>query len=274
MAMALSMMRVLPAKAAGVKTDRRSSVVCNARRVEFGQAVAAVTAATALAVGSAHALTYDQLQSMSYLQTLKAGSYKLEGFCMEPMAFQVRDESQFKGGKPAFVDTRLLTRLTYSLDAMSGTLKVGADGTAEMAEEDGMDYAATTVQLPGGERVPFLFTIKQFAGKGPLGAIAGDFDVPSYRGSTFMDPKGRGGSTGYESAIGLQTKQDDDAILKENDKKFAVLKGSAVFSVAKVDSETGEVAGVFESMQPGDTDMGAKTPKDVRVRGLWYARLQ
>jgi photosystem II oxygen-evolving enhancer protein 1 len=82
---------------------------------------------------------------------------------------------------------------------MSGTFKVGSDGAAELKEEDGIDYAATTVQLPGGERVAFLFTIKQFDGKGTLDSIKGDFVVPSYRGSSFLDPKvcrGRLGVTG------------------------------------------------------------------------------
>lgn len=50
--------------------------------------------------------------------------------------------------------------------------------------------------------------------------------------------------------------------------------GSAVFSVAKVDPATGEIAGVFESIQPSDTDLGAKAPKDVKITGLWYAQLK
>merc|ERR1712013_657581 len=33
-------------------------------------------------------------------------------------------------------------------------------------EEDGMDFAATTVQLPDGERVPFLFSVKQLVASG------------------------------------------------------------------------------------------------------------
>ncbi len=49
--------------------------------------------------------------------------------------------------------------------------------------------------------------------------------------------------------------------------------GSAVFSVAKVDAATGEIAGVFESIQPSDTDLAAKAPKDVKVTGIWYAQL-
>jgi Manganese-stabilising protein / photosystem II polypeptide len=44
-------------------------------------------------------------------------------------------------------------------------------------------------QLPGGERVPFLFTIKELAAKGTLDGFGGDFLVPSYRGSSFLDPK-------------------------------------------------------------------------------------
>lgn len=78
---------------------------------------------------------------------------------------------------------------------MSGTLKVDGSGNVELTEEDGIDYAPVTVQLPGGERVPFLFTVKNLQAKGSLDAFGGEFTVPSYRGSTFLDPKvrGRGG---------------------------------------------------------------------------------
>ena len=38
---------------------------------------------------------------------------------------------------------------------------MGNGGSIDFKEEDGLDYQATTVQLPGGERVPFLFTIKE-----------------------------------------------------------------------------------------------------------------
>ena len=39
------------------------------------------------------------------------------------------------------------------------------------------------------------------------------------------------------------------------------------------DSLTGEVVGVFESLQPSDTDMGSKAPKEVRIEGIWYGQL-
>lgn len=41
-------------------------------------------------------------------------------------------------------------------------LKVNPDGTVQLKESDSfsLNLAPITVQLPGGERVPFLFTIK------------------------------------------------------------------------------------------------------------------
>jgi hypothetical protein len=74
---------------------------------------------------------------------------------------------------------------------MSGRLTVGGNGSVEFKEDDGIDYAAVTVQLPGGERVPFLFTVKQLDAKGTVDSFSGDFTVPSYRGSSFLDPKVR-----------------------------------------------------------------------------------
>lgn len=255
---------------------------------------AAAVAAASLVAGAASAITFDELQGLTYLQvkgtgvanscptlttggdgsSLKAGTYQISGMCIEPTSFKVKEESQFKDGAAEFVNTKLMTRLTYTLDGLSGKMTVGGDGSIDFKKDnEGIDFAPTTVQLPGGERVPFLFTFKQFAGKGTIDGFSGDFTVPSYRGSSFLDPKGRGGSTGYDTAVGLPAKGDAEELLKENIKSTAALKGSAVFSVAKVDTVTGEVAGVFESVQPSDTDLGAKVPKDVKITGLWYGQL-
>ena len=242
---------------------------------------------------SASAVTYDELQGLTYLQVkgtglantcpvveggvsgkeIKSGDYDLTRFCMEPTSFTVKEESQFKQGESEFSKTRLMTRLTYTLDGMTGAFKVGSDGSVNFQEKDGLDYAPVTVQLPGGERVPFLFTVKEFAGKGNTSQFGGDFVVPSYRGSSFLDPKGRGGSTGYDNAVALPARADSEELQKENQKNTAALKGSAVFNVAKYDPATGEIAGVFESIQPSDTDLGAKVPKDVKITGLWYANI-
>merc|ERR1712187_652529 len=242
----------------------------------------------------ASALTYDEFQGLTYLQVkgsglantcpvidkgstnvadLPAGNYEFESFCLEPTSFKVKEESEFKGRGPQFVDTTHMTRLTYTLDDISGKISIGGDGKVELVEEDGIDYAPTTVQLPGGERVPFLFTVKQLSASGTLENFGGEFNVPSYRGSSFLDPKGRGGSTGYDTAVALPTRGDDEELAKENTKNTTALKGSIVLSAAKVDSKTSEIAGVFQSIQPSDTDLGAKTPKDVKITGLWYARL-
>ena len=52
-------------------------------------------------------------------QELKSGNYKLEKMCIEPTSFTVKEESSFKGGESEFVRTKLMTRLTYTLDAVS-----------------------------------------------------------------------------------------------------------------------------------------------------------
>lgn len=236
-------------------------------------------------------MTYDELQGLTYLQVkgtglantcpvvetgsgpkaLKSGDYKFDKFCVEPTSFTVKEEKA--DGSTEFVKTKLMTRLTYTLDAMSGDFKVGSDGSVSLVEKDGIDYAPTTVQLAGGERVPFLFTLKELQAKGNTSQFGGDFVVASYRGSSFLDPKGRGGSTGYDNAVALPARSDADDLQKENNKNTAALKGSAVFNVAKYDEKTGEIAGVFESIQPSDTDLGSKAPKDVKITGLWYMQL-
>jgi photosystem II oxygen-evolving enhancer protein 1 len=281
-------------KVASRASSRRPVVVAKAQKVEFGQVAAAALLATTMVASSASALTYDELQGLTYLQVkgtgiantcptiengeadikaIKSGEYQFQKFCMEPTSFTVKEESFTKGGVPDFVKTKLMTRLTYTLDEMSGKIKINGD-KVELVEDDGIDYAAVTVQLPGGERVPFLFTVKQLIASGTADSFSGDFNVPSYRGSTFLDPKGRGGSTGYDNAVALPARSDDDELQKENQKSTKALRGSAVFSVAKVDPITGEVAGVFESIQPSDTDLGAKAPKDIKITGLWYLQLQ
>ena len=61
-------------------------------------------------------------------------------FCMEPSTIKVMDEGNF-------VDTKLMTRLTYTLDQMTGDVAI--DGSKfSFQEKDGIDYAAVTVQLP------------------------------------------------------------------------------------------------------------------------------
>merc|ERR1712146_634502 len=83
-------------------------------------------------------------------------------------------------------------------------------------------------------------------------------------------------ATGYDTAVAIPAggAGDEDALGKENNKSIKPLAGKAQLSIAKYDPATGEVAGVFQSVQPSDTDLGAKVPKDIKVQGLWYAQLQ
>jgi len=243
-------------------------------------------------------LTYEQIKGTGLANTcpkveepgsapikLDAGKkYKIDEFCLEPTSFQVLEEKLTKNGLvTSAVDTKVTTRQTYVLTGMEGDL-LQKDGKLTFIEKDGIDYAPTTVQLPGGERVPFLFTVKSLVAQsdGPASSIssglklAGKFTVPSYRTGLFLDPKGRGTTTGYDQAVALPALQagDDSSLFKENDKKFDVLPGSIELKVTDVNAELGEIGGVFVQKQPSDTDLGSKTPKDVLLKGQFFATVQ
>ena len=177
-----------------------------------------------------------------------------------------------------FVNTKLMTRQTYTLYDVGGNLET-VGGKATFFENDGIDYAPTTIQTPGGERVPFLFTVKELVATGngdkikPGFEMGGSFTVPSYRTGLFLDPKGRGTTTGYDQAGALPGIQNgvggDSFMFNENNKKFDVLKGDIEFAVNTVDEANGDMGGVFVSTQPGDTDMGGKEPKTILIKGIW-----
>merc|ERR1719378_1177543 len=252
--------------------------------------------------GPAQALTKEETNSLSYLQVKGSGfanrcpdvagegkievggkTLKVTDMCIEPMAWQVAEITVNKKGEAntEFVNTKLMTRQTYSLDGISGTMKSDG-GKATFFEEDGIDYAATTVQLPGGERVPFLFTVKDLVAKGNGATVkkgfemGGSYTVPSYRTGLFLDPKGRGTTTGYDFAGALPALQTGGSLseeeggsndlFKEENKRFDVLKGDVEFQVKNVNAEEKEFGGIFVSTQPSDTDMGAKVPKNILTK--------
>eukprot|EP00971_Amphidinium_carterae_P331084 6464464-Amphidinium_carterae.1 len=130
------------------------------------------------------------------------GGARMKKMCFEPKSFAV--EAETKSGKK-FVNTRLVTRQTYTLEQIEGQLKSEGGNLTfveeDAASQDGIDFAASTVQLPNGERVPFLFTMKKLVAKGsgsefkPGFTWGGEYEasacVPSYRTGGFLDPKGR-----------------------------------------------------------------------------------
>ncbi|MBW4655359.1 MAG: photosystem II manganese-stabilizing polypeptide [Kaiparowitsia implicata GSE-PSE-MK54-09C] len=209
-------------------------------------------------------------------------AYRIAKLCLQPDEFAVKTEPTSRRQEARFIDGKPLTRYTTTIDQVSGDLKYDADHSLVFIEEDGFDFQATTVLLPGGEEVPFLFTIKGLVAKTP-GAVdsvntstdfEGAFKVPSYRTSNFLDPKGRGLTAGYDSAVALPAQADDEELQKENKKQFVTGEGTISLQVTKVDSTTGEISGSFESLQPSDTDMGGKEPLEVRVKGRFYARVE
>jgi photosystem II oxygen-evolving enhancer protein 1 len=240
-------------------------------------------------------LTYEQIRGTGLANTCpqlgetsrgsipleKGQSYVLRDLCLEPVNFFVKEEPSSKRQQALFVAGKPMTRATSTIDQVSGTLASNSDGSLTFYEEDGFDFQAITVLLPGNELVPFLFSIKGLVATTQPGLdsintstdFEGNFKVPSYRTSNFLDPKGRGLTTGYGAAVGLPA-TDNEELARENMKRFDTGTGSISLQISKVNSATGEVAGTFESIQPSDTDMGGKEPMDVRVRGLFYGRVE
>jgi photosystem II oxygen-evolving enhancer protein 1 len=239
-------------------------------------------------------LTYEQIKGTGLANTCPkvenggaekiaiSGKKRLQDFCLEPTSFQILEERLTKQGLVTeAVDTKVTTRQTYVLTGIEGDL-VQDGGKLAFIEQDGIDYAPTTVQLPGGERVPFLFTVKNLVAKADgANAIdtntkfAGGFKVPSYRTGLFLDPKGRGTTTGYDQAVALPAMQagGDDQMFKENNKKFEVLDGNIELKVTAVNAELGEIGGVFVHKQPSDTDLGSKVPKELLLKGVWFGTI-
>lgn len=207
--------------------------------------------------------------------------FRLFDLCIQPTEFFVEVEPANVRQEPEFIPGTLLTRATTSLDQVSGTISIDENRVLNFVEEDGIDFQPITVQLPGGEQFPFLFTIKNLVAASPRGIAAidastdfgGEFDVPSYRGAVFLDPKGRGVASGYDTAVAVPASGDDAEYQRANVKRVGLRQGEVSFRVERIDPDSGEIAGTFESLQPSDTDLGARDPEEVKIRGVFYARL-
>jgi photosystem II oxygen-evolving enhancer protein 1 len=253
----------------------------------------AVTLAAALTLGSEvqpslagpftqseiQTLTYDQIKGTGLANTCPtvedpdvsdkiavSGKEKLTNFCLEPTTFHVLEEKlTIDGIKTEAVDSKVVTGRTYTLAGMEGRLE--KDGAkVRLVEQDGLDHAQTTVQLPGGERVPLLFTVKNLVAEANTPEIstntkfAGSFKVPSYRTNLYIDPKGRAASD-----------FGDDGHFQENKKAFDI--GKTEFTVTSVNADLGEIGGVFVHQQPSDEDLGFEEPKTVLVQGEWFGQI-
>ncbi len=241
-------------------------------------------------------LTYDQIRNTGLankcpqLSEMTRGNlplevgkkYQLVGMCIEPTAYFVKEAPTSKRQEASYVPGKVLTRYTSSLDQVRGDLTLEPDGSLVFAETGGIDFQAITVQLPGGQQEPFLFTVKGLVAKSESGFsgittstdLSGSYKVPSYRTSNFLDPKGRGLATGYDTAVALPASGDSEEYVKETTKAFDIGEGRISLSVSKIDGTTGEIGGTFEAEQPSDTDMGTAAPVDIKLQGVFYARLE
>jgi photosystem II oxygen-evolving enhancer protein 1 len=203
--------------------------------------------------------------------------YQLREICLHPSEVFVKGEPANKRQEAQFVAGKILTRYTSSLDQVFGDLTVSGDKLT-FKELGGIDFQPVTVLLPGGEEVPFTFSSKELVAEASGAAIStstdfsGPYRAPSYRTSNFLDPKGRGLTTGYSSAVGLVPAGDEFS--GETVKAYVDGTGTLNLSITKVDAETGEFAGVFTALQPSDTDMGTKPAVDVKITGELYGRLE
>jgi photosystem II oxygen-evolving enhancer protein 1 len=211
-----------------------------------------------------------------------AQSYVLTDLCIEPKEYFVKEEPTNKRKEAEFIPGKVLTRDTSTLEQITGILTAGSDGVLTFKEQDGIDFQAITIQLPGGEQVPFLFTIKNLVASTQPGFdsinsstdFEGEFKVPSYRGQVFLDPKGRSVASGYDTAVALPARGDEETFTRANVKQLVSGNGKISLNVTKVIPDTGEIAGVFESEQPSATDLGAEDPEEVKVRGTFYGRIE
>ncbi len=203
--------------------------------------------------------------------------YQLREICMHPSEVFVKGEPANKRQEAQFVAGKILTRFTSSLDQVYGDLKL-VDDKLTFTELGGIDFQPITVLMPGGEEIPFTFSSKELLVDATGTALttstdfSGSYRAPSYRTSNFLDPKGRGLTTGYSSAMGLVPAGDDFS--GETVKRYVDGTGSMNLSITKIDSETGEFAGVFTAIQPSDSDMGTKAVVDVKIVGEIYGRLE
>ena len=199
---------------------------------------------------------------------------------MHPTQVFVKGEPANKRQEAQFVEGKILTRYTSSLDEVYGSLVVGENGIA-FQEEGGIDFQPITVLVPGGEEYPFTFSSKNLQAEAEGAAITtstdfeGTYRTPSYRTSNFIDPKGRALTTGVDYPQGLIGLGGDYKELEtENVKRYIDGQGVMSLSITKVDPETGEFAGVFSAIQPSDSDMGGREIVDVKINGELFGRLE
>lgn len=201
---------------------------------------------------------------------------KLTDVCFQPVQIEVEEEK--RNGEKEFLISKPIMLYAATIGPVKAEVTALDNSTLEFTVTDGLASQPTTAQMPRRELVPLLFSVKQLKAiaRGTEAAISpstdfeGDFLVPGYRSSTFLDPRGRGSATGYDVAVGLQAVQDE---FEDSLKTDELSEGRLSLQIARVDELTGEISGSFVSLQPSSTEQGTLEPKLVRIQGLFYGRL-
>ncbi|NJM00409.1 MAG: photosystem II manganese-stabilizing protein [Synechococcaceae cyanobacterium SM2_3_2] len=236
-------------------------------------------------------LTYDQIRN-----TGKAGlcptvadsargridiplgqTVRMTDLCFQPVQLEVEEEK--RNGDKEFVKAIGIMLYAATIGPVKADLTAVDNTTLRLKVVDGMASQPTTAQMPRRELVPLLFSLKELdaIATGSDHAISsstdfeGDFLVPGYRSSSFLDPKGRGSATGYEEAVGLQAARDEFEATTKTDE---LSEGHLSLRIARVDPVTGEIAGSFISNQPSSSEQGTLEVHEVRIQGLFYGRVE
>ena len=198
---------------------------------------------------------------------------KFKGLCLQPSDFAVKLAAK-RGQKAEFVPAKIISpRFNSSIDEVYGDLSGG-----KISAKGGFDFALITVQGPGAEEFPLVFSVKDLVADGsksitPGAEFKGTTFTPSYRTGDFLDPKSRAKDTGVDYAQGLVALGgDDEELAKENIKQDLSGKGEITLAIDAVDEETGEFSGTFVAIQPSDNDLGSKDPVDIKLSGSLYGR--
>lgn len=199
----------------------------------------------------------------------------LNNLCFQPVKIEVEEER--RTGEKEFISTKSFILKGATLGPALGQMVAKGDDL-EFDVLSGMISQPTTVQLPGREQVPLLFSVNDLQAIAPGSASGidrssefnGNFKVFGYRGSSFLDPRARGSETGYESAVGLQAAQDE---FVKSSKVDEVTEGNMSIQIARVDPLSGEMSGSFVSYQMSSDEQGTLESKPVRIQGLFYAHV-
>ena len=74
--------------------------------------------------------------------------------------------------------------------------------------------------------------------------------------------------------MGLPIQADSEEFARQNIKSFEMGQGRMSMKINRINRVTGEIAGLFESEQPSDTDFGSKEAMGVKIQGRFYGRIE